>query len=45
MMRGEKRVAYARVPANRILYSTMGEEACGKFCGRTQTIFMQVSRR
>ncbi|CAL8391045.1 unnamed protein product [Arctogadus glacialis] len=41
MMRGEKRVAYARVPANRILYSTMGEEACGKFCGRTQTIFMQ----
>uniref|UniRef100_A0A8C5BS85 Myoferlin like n=1 Tax=Gadus morhua TaxID=8049 RepID=A0A8C5BS85_GADMO len=41
MMRGERRVAYARVPANRILYSTMGEEACGKFCGRTQTIFMQ----
>ncbi|CAL8298808.1 unnamed protein product [Merluccius merluccius] len=41
MMRGEKRVAYARVPANRIIYSTTGEEACGKFCGRTQTIFMQ----
>ncbi|KAJ3610380.1 hypothetical protein NHX12_022472 [Muraenolepis orangiensis] len=41
MLRGEKRVAYARVPANRILYSTLSEEACGKFCGRTQTIFMK----
>ncbi|KAM4607196.1 myoferlin isoform 2-T2 [Polymixia lowei] len=41
MLRGEKRVAYARVPASRIFYSTFSEEACGKHCGRTQTIFMQ----
>ncbi|XP_067092623.1 myoferlin [Osmerus mordax] len=41
MLRGEKRVAYARVPANQILYSTYSEQACGKHCGRTQTIFMQ----
>ncbi|XP_071371948.1 myoferlin isoform X1 [Centroberyx affinis] len=41
MLRGEKRVAYARVPANQILYSTFSEHACGKHCGRTQTIFMQ----
>lgn len=42
MLRGEKRVAYARVPANEILYSNFSEEARGKHCGRTQTIFMQV---
>ncbi|KAF1375699.1 hypothetical protein PFLUV_G00222910 [Perca fluviatilis] len=41
MLRGEKRVAYARVPANEILYSIFSEEAHGKHCGRTQTIFMQ----
>uniref|UniRef100_A0AAQ5YHU4 Myoferlin like n=1 Tax=Amphiprion ocellaris TaxID=80972 RepID=A0AAQ5YHU4_AMPOC len=41
MLRGEKRLAYARVPANQILYSTFSEQACGKHCGKTQTIFMQ----
>ncbi|CAF98669.1 unnamed protein product, partial [Tetraodon nigroviridis] len=41
MLRGEKRVAYARVPANEILYSNFSEQARGKHCGRTQTIFMQ----
>ncbi|XP_008284661.1 myoferlin isoform X2 [Stegastes partitus] len=41
MLRGEKRVAYARVPANQILYSDFSEQACGKHCGKTQTIFMQ----
>ncbi|XP_056148135.1 myoferlin [Lampris incognitus] len=41
MLRGEKRVAYARVPANQVLHSTFSEQACGKHCGRTQTIFMQ----
>ncbi|KAM9365202.1 myoferlin isoform 2-T2 [Pholidichthys leucotaenia] len=41
MLRGEKRVAYARVPANQILYSNFSEQAWGKHCGRTQTIFMQ----
>ncbi|TNM99953.1 hypothetical protein fugu_012986 [Takifugu bimaculatus] len=41
MLRGEKRVAYARVPANEVLYSNFSEEARGKHCGRIQTIFMQ----
>ncbi|KAK5854059.1 hypothetical protein PBY51_015161 [Eleginops maclovinus] len=41
MLRGEKRVAFARVPANQILYSEFSEQARGKHCGRTQTIFMQ----
>ncbi|XP_063347132.1 myoferlin [Pelmatolapia mariae] len=41
MLRGEKRVAYARVPANQILYSNFSDEACGKHCGKTQTVFMQ----
>uniref|UniRef100_A0A3Q3J2K7 C2 domain-containing protein n=1 Tax=Monopterus albus TaxID=43700 RepID=A0A3Q3J2K7_MONAL len=41
MLRGEKRVAFARIPANRILYSSLSEQACGKHCGQTQTIFMQ----
>ncbi|XP_029925926.1 myoferlin isoform X2 [Myripristis murdjan] len=41
MLRGEKRVAYARVPAHQILYSTFSEQACGKHCGSTQTIFMK----
>uniref|UniRef100_A0A8C9VK30 Myoferlin n=1 Tax=Scleropages formosus TaxID=113540 RepID=A0A8C9VK30_SCLFO len=41
MLRGEKRVAYARIPANKVLYSTYSEQACGQFCGKTQTILMQ----
>uniref|UniRef100_A0A3Q3ET99 Myoferlin like n=1 Tax=Kryptolebias marmoratus TaxID=37003 RepID=A0A3Q3ET99_KRYMA len=41
MLKGEKRVAYARVPAHQILYSNFNEQACGKHCGKTQTIFMQ----
>ncbi|XP_039994727.1 myoferlin isoform X2 [Xiphias gladius] len=41
MLRREKRVAFARVPANQILYSDFSEQAYGKHCGRTQTIFMQ----
>ncbi|KAG7492728.1 hypothetical protein MATL_G00017920 [Megalops atlanticus] len=41
MLRGEKRVAYARIPANEVLYSTFSEQACGQNCGRTQSIFLQ----
>ncbi|KAK1166436.1 myoferlin isoform X3 [Acipenser oxyrinchus oxyrinchus] len=41
MLRGEKRVAYARIPAHQIMFSTTSEQACGKYCGKTQTIFMQ----
>lgn len=42
MLRGEKRVAYSRIPAQQILYSTYSEQACGRHCGKTQAIFMQV---
>ena len=42
MLRGEKRVAFARVPANEILFSNFSEQGRGKHCGRTQTIVMQV---
>lgn len=45
MLRGEKRVAYARVPAHQILYSKFNEKACGKHCGKTQTIFMKVQEQ
>lgn len=45
MFRGEKRVAYARVPANQILYSSFSKQACGKHCGKIQTIFMQVTEQ
>ncbi|XP_026886964.2 myoferlin isoform X1 [Electrophorus electricus] len=41
MLRGEKRMAYARIPANRVLFSTHSNQATGKYCGKTQTIFMQ----
>uniref|UniRef100_A0A8C5RHE0 Myoferlin n=1 Tax=Laticauda laticaudata TaxID=8630 RepID=A0A8C5RHE0_LATLA len=40
MIRGEKRLAYARVPAHEILHSTC-PEASGKYCGKTQTIFLK----
>lgn len=45
MLRGEKRLAYARIPANEVLFSTHSEEATGKYCGKTQTIFMKVNQR
>uniref|UniRef100_A0AAR2LK27 C2 domain-containing protein n=1 Tax=Pygocentrus nattereri TaxID=42514 RepID=A0AAR2LK27_PYGNA len=41
MLRGEKRMAYARIPANQVLFSTHSDQATGKYCGKTQTIFMQ----
>lgn len=41
MLRGEKRVAYSRIPAHQVLHSNFSEQASGKYCGRTQTIFMK----
>uniref|UniRef100_A0A674K6E9 Myoferlin n=1 Tax=Terrapene triunguis TaxID=2587831 RepID=A0A674K6E9_9SAUR len=41
MIRGEKRLAYARIPAHQVLYSTTSAEASGKYCGKTQTIFLK----
>lgn len=42
MLRGEKRVAYARVPAREVLYSQSGPNCCGRNCGKLQTIFLKV---
>ncbi|XP_037547290.1 myoferlin [Nematolebias whitei] len=41
MLRGEKRVAYSRIPAHKILFSTHSEQACGQHCGKTQTVFLK----
>ncbi|XP_044276588.1 myoferlin [Varanus komodoensis] len=41
MIRGEKRLAYARIPAHEILYSTTCDGGSGKHCGKTQTIFLK----
>ncbi|XP_032889478.1 myoferlin isoform X2 [Amblyraja radiata] len=41
MICDEKRVAYARIPAHELLYSTTSEEACGRYCGKTQTIVLK----
>ncbi|XP_052538887.1 dysferlin isoform X5 [Tympanuchus pallidicinctus] len=41
MLRGERRVAYARVPAHEVLYSRGGPSCCGRNCGKLQTIFLK----
>uniref|UniRef100_A0A8C8RW14 Dysferlin n=1 Tax=Pelusios castaneus TaxID=367368 RepID=A0A8C8RW14_9SAUR len=41
MLRGDKRVAYARVPAHEVLFSRNGANCCGKNCGKLQTIFLK----
>ncbi|XP_066488201.1 dysferlin isoform X3 [Tiliqua scincoides] len=41
MLRGDRRVAYSRVPAHEVLYSRNGARCCGKNCGKLQTIFMK----
>ncbi|KAM5141597.1 myoferlin isoform 3-T3 [Mantella aurantiaca] len=41
MIRAEKRLAYARIPAHQVLFSTTNDDACGKYCGKTQTIYLQ----
>ncbi|XP_067324533.1 dysferlin isoform X1 [Anolis sagrei] len=41
MLQGDRRVAFARVPAHEVLYSRNGPNCCGKNCGKLQTIFMK----
>ncbi|XP_030359330.1 fer-1-like protein 4 [Strigops habroptila] len=41
MLSNSKRVAYARIPAQNILYSVVEEEK-GKDCAKIQTVFMKV---
>ncbi|XP_056177734.1 LOW QUALITY PROTEIN: fer-1-like protein 5 [Falco biarmicus] len=40
LLRGERRVACARVPAADIMFSRSGPGACGQLCGRIQTLFL-----
>ncbi|KFO79688.1 Dysferlin, partial [Cuculus canorus] len=41
MLQGDKRVAYARVPAREVLFSRNISGCCGKNCGKLQTIFLK----
>lgn len=41
MLSNNRRVAYARIPAQNILYSVVEEER-GKDCAKIQTVFMKV---
>ncbi|XP_070804868.1 LOW QUALITY PROTEIN: dysferlin [Pituophis catenifer annectens] len=41
MLQGDRRVAYARLPAREVLFSHNGASCCGKNCGRLQTIFLK----
>uniref|UniRef100_A0A670ZGC1 Dysferlin n=1 Tax=Pseudonaja textilis TaxID=8673 RepID=A0A670ZGC1_PSETE len=41
MLQGDRRVAYARLPAREVLFSRNGANCCGKNCGRLQTIFLK----
>ncbi|XP_065712625.1 fer-1-like protein 5 [Patagioenas fasciata] len=40
LLQGDRRVACARVPAPDIMFSPSGPSACGRFCGRIQTLFL-----
>ncbi|XP_066041221.1 dysferlin isoform X3 [Chamaea fasciata] len=41
MLQGDKRVAFARVPAHQVLYSRNIPNCCGRNCGKLQTIFLK----
>ncbi|XP_043323629.1 fer-1-like protein 5 [Cervus canadensis] len=41
LMSREQRVAYAQVPAHSVLFSPDGARHSGRFCGKTQTLFLQ----
>lgn len=44
LMSKEQRVAYAQVPAHSILFSPTGALHSGRFCGKTQTLILQVGK-
>ena len=41
LLQNNKRVAYHRIPAKRLIYSTNDEES-GKDCATVQTLFLKV---
>ncbi|XP_054030877.1 fer-1-like protein 5 [Dryobates pubescens] len=40
LLRGGRRLACARVPATQVMFSPRGSAACGRLCGRVQTLFL-----
>lgn len=40
LLRGQLRVASARVPATEVLHSPRGPSACGRLCGRVLSLFL-----
>lgn len=44
LMSKEQRVAYAQVPAHSILFSPTGALHSGRFCGKIQTLLLQVGK-
>ncbi|KFQ33868.1 Dysferlin, partial [Mesitornis unicolor] len=42
LLRGDRRVACAHIPATDIMFSRSGPSACGWLCGRIQTLFLTV---
>ncbi|ELR59346.1 Fer-1-like protein 5 [Bos mutus] len=44
LMAREQRAAYAQVPAHSILFSPHGARHSGRFCGKTQTLFLQPAQ-
>ncbi|NXN16120.1 DYSF protein, partial [Indicator maculatus] len=41
MLQGDKRLAYARLPAHEVLFSRNTSNCCGRNCGKLQTIFLK----
>ncbi|XP_071827020.1 myoferlin-like isoform X6 [Apostichopus japonicus] len=41
MISGGKRIAYHRIPANDLMFSSKDPDACGKLCGRISSFFLK----
>ncbi|KAJ8025764.1 Dysferlin [Holothuria leucospilota] len=42
MISGTKRIAYHRIPANDLLFSSKDPDACGKLCGKISSFFLKT---
>ena len=42
LISGSKRIAYHRIPAYDLLYSSSHPDACGKLCGKLNSLFLKV---
>ncbi|KAM6395519.1 fer-1-like protein 5 [Rhynochetos jubatus] len=43
LLQGDRRVACTRIPATDLMFSRSGPGACGRLCGRIQTLFLMRS--